>query len=145
MRSLTTSCWPYTVIERPVRSTKSMRWRRPSNASWTPRWLRPSRSRRSASPRPAQQLDGRVLEHAGADAVLDVLAVALLEHDAVDAPRGQQVGQHEPGGSGADDRHLGLVNHDRDHDAAGTTAVTAPGDAAGGPWRDGCGPERRTR
>ena len=85
-----------------------MRWRRPSNASSMPRWARPSRSSRSASPRLAQQLDGRVLEHAGPHAVLDVVAVALLEHDAVDAARRQEVGQHEPGRPGPDDRHLGL-------------------------------------
>ena len=39
----------------------------------------------------AEQLDGRVLEHAGADPLLDVGAVVLLEHDAVDA-RGPRAG-----------------------------------------------------
>ena len=34
-----------------------------------------------------QQLDRRVFEHPGADAVLDVVTVARFEHDAVDAPR----------------------------------------------------------
>ena len=58
-------------------------------------------------PELAQQLDGRVLEHAGAHAVLDVGPVALLEHDAVDVARREQVGEHEPGRTGADDRHLG--------------------------------------
>ena len=57
----------------------------------------------------AQQLDGRVLEDAGPHAVLDVGAVALLEHDAVDVASGEEVGEHETGRTGADDRHLGLV------------------------------------
>jgi hypothetical protein len=60
-------------------------------------------------PELAQQLDGRVLEHAGAHPVLDVRPVTLFEHDAVDAAGGEQVGEHEPGRAGADDRHLGLV------------------------------------
>ena len=52
----------------------------------------------------AEQLDARVLEHAGADALLDVGAVAVLEHDAVDARGLEQVGEGEPGRPGADDR-----------------------------------------
>ena len=39
----------------------------------------------------AEQVDARVFEHAGADAVLDVLAVVAFEHDAVDA-RGRRGG-----------------------------------------------------
>ncbi len=57
----------------------------------------------------AQELDGRGFEHAGADAVLDVLAVAELEHDALDPPFLEQVGEHESGRSGTDDADLGLV------------------------------------
>ena len=69
----------------------------------------------------AQQLDRRVLEHAGTDAVLDVVAVALLEHDAVDATRGQEVGQHEARRPGADDRDLGVC--DAHQTAAGVAMV----------------------
>ena len=85
-------------------------------------------------PEAAQQLDGRVLEHAGPDAVLDVLAVALLEHDAVDAPRREQVGEHEPGRTGADDRHLGLVGRPPSpmmRSAGHAQAARAPGGGAG--------------
>ena len=78
-------------------------------------------------PELAQQLDARVLEDAGAHAVLDVGPVALLEHDAVDAASGEQVGEHEPGRTGADDRHLGLVACHAAHDARDGSASTAGG------------------
>ena len=53
----------------------------------------------------AEQGDARVLEHAGANAVLDVLAVVAFEDDAVDAAGGEEVGEDEAGRSGTDDRH----------------------------------------
>ena len=95
-------------------------------------------------PELAQQLDGRVLEHAGAHPVLDVGPVALLEHDAVDATGGEQVGEHEPGRAGADDRHLGLVGapigaHDG---SAVSAAARGPG---GGVAPCGRGPGRPRR
>ena len=67
----------------------------------------PSASIRSAEPGLAQRLDGAVLEHAGTHPVLDVVAIARLEHHRLDALQVQQVRQQQPGRSGTDDRHLG--------------------------------------
>ena len=86
MRSLTTSCWPYTVIELPVSSTKSMRWRWPSNGDLHAVVDEALAVEALGQAEPAQQLDGRVLEHAGPDPLLHVVAVALLEHDASRCP-----------------------------------------------------------
>ena len=41
----------------------------------------PSRSQPLVDAGPFEQIDGALLEHAGADAALDVLAAAVLEHD----------------------------------------------------------------
>ncbi len=67
----------------------------------------PSRSSRSPTPISLEQVDGALLEHAGADAVLDVVAVARLEHDALDARDLEQAREREPGRAGADDPDLG--------------------------------------
>ena len=53
-----------------------------------------------------QQVDRVLLEQPGADALLDVLAVARLEHDALDARALEQQGERQAGGSGADDADL---------------------------------------
>ena len=55
----------------------------------------------------AEQGDTRVFEHAGADAMLDVVAVVTFEDDAVDAAGREEVGEDEPGRSGPDDRDRG--------------------------------------
>ena len=64
----------------------------------------------AVEPRPdagvAQQLDRALFEHAGANAALDVLAVAVLEHDRFDAGDLEQPGEHEPRRPGADDPDL---------------------------------------
>ena len=61
-------------------------------------------------PLPHARLDEQVgcalLEHARADAVLDVLAAAVLEHDRLDALALEQPGEHQAGGAGADDADL---------------------------------------
>ena len=54
----------------------------------------------------AQQLDRSLLEHAGANPVLDVVAVAVLEHDRLDAGHLEQAREHETRGTGADDPDL---------------------------------------
>ena len=59
-----------------------------------------------AHARSRQQVDRALLEHPGADALLDVLAAARLEHDRVDALELQQAGEHETGRAGADDADL---------------------------------------
>jgi hypothetical protein len=50
-----------------------------------------------------QQVDGALLEHAGAHPVLDVLARAVLEHDGLDALELEQLPEHQAGGPGPDD------------------------------------------
>jgi len=55
----------------------------------------------------AQQVHGSLLEHTGADPALDVVAVARLEHDALDPGGLQQTGERQTGGAGTDDPDLG--------------------------------------
>jgi hypothetical protein len=50
-----------------------------------------------------EEIDGALLEHARAHALLDVLARAAFEDDGVDAFAMQQVRQHEAGGARTDD------------------------------------------
>jgi hypothetical protein len=54
-----------------------------------------------------QQVHGALLEQPGADPALDVVAGLPLEHDRVDATQVQQMGEHEAGRAGPDDRDLG--------------------------------------
>jgi hypothetical protein len=57
------------------------------------------------------QVDGPLLEQAGADALLDVLLGARLEHHRVDALETEQAAQQQAGGAGADDADLGSRRH----------------------------------
>ena len=52
------------------------------------------------------QIDGALLQHAGAHAAFDVVAAPRLQHDAVDAGAMQQQRQEQPGRTGADDADL---------------------------------------
>jgi len=61
----------------------------------------------------AQRVGRPLLQHAGADPPLDVLAAARLEHDGVDARAVQQVAEEQPRGSGSDDRDLRALGHPR--------------------------------
>ena len=63
-----------------------------------------------------EQVGRPLLEHAGADAVLDVLAAAVLEHDRLDALAFEQARERQPGRAGADDADL------RPHPAAAASA-----------------------
>ena len=54
----------------------------------------------------AQNVDGSLLQHAGADARLDIGAVARFQDDVVDAGFMQQLAEQQPRGAGADDRDL---------------------------------------
>ena len=52
------------------------------------------------------QIDGALLQHAGAHAAFDVVAALRFQHDAVDAGALQQQRQEQPGRTGADDPDL---------------------------------------
>ena len=55
----------------------------------------------------AHQVHRPLLEHARAHALDHVLPAAVLEDDGVDALEMQQMPEHQAGGPGADDAHLG--------------------------------------
>ena len=61
---------------------------------------------RSPTPACVEQVDRALLEHAGADALLDVLAAAGLQHDRLDALGLQQLREHQSRRPGADDPDL---------------------------------------
>src|SRR6185437_6340631 len=54
-----------------------------------------------------QEVDRPMLDQAGADAVLDVLAAAVLDDDRVDALQGEQVSEHQPRRACSDNPDLG--------------------------------------
>ena len=58
-----------------------------------------------------QQVHGALLEHSGAHALLDVLAVAGLEDHRLDAAQVQQLAEHEPGRARPDDADLSALGH----------------------------------
>ena len=62
---------------------------------------------RSPTPDSLEQVDRALLEHAGADRRLDLLAAARLEHHRFDAAQMQQVREQQARGSRADDPDLG--------------------------------------
>ena len=68
---------------------------------------------RAPTPARFEEVHRALLEHARAHAMLDVVAVAALEDDGIDARAVQEVRQHEPGGPRADDADLRapLVRH----------------------------------
>ncbi len=76
--------------------------------------------------RVAQQVDRPLLEHAGADAVLDVLAAAALEHDRLDPLACEQLGQRQARRARADDSDL------RPHPSSSTRCATANAEFAAG-------------
>ena len=53
-----------------------------------------------------QEVGDALLDHAGANACLDVLAAPVFEDHRVDALEVQEVTEHESGRAGADDAHL---------------------------------------
>src|SRR5436305_13583238 len=50
-----------------------------------------------------EPFDGAVFEHSGPHPTLDVRAIALLEHHAINAGSHQEVGKNQPGRTGTDD------------------------------------------
>jgi len=93
MRSLTTSCWPYTVIARP--SASSLREfggadRRTRSAHrGVPSPLGPTAPR----PNVTQQLDNPVFDDAGSHSRLDVVTASAFDDDVVNAIKVQEVTQ----------------------------------------------------
>src|SRR5215211_847171 len=53
-----------------------------------------------------EQVDGALLEHAGPDPALDVLAAARFQDDRIDSAEVEELRQHEAGGAGAHDPDL---------------------------------------
>ena len=62
-----------------------------------------------------QQLDRRMLEHARADPMLDVVAASVLDDDGLDAFEVQEMRQEESGRPRADDADLRALLHRRLH------------------------------
>ncbi len=60
-----------------------------------------------AEPGFVERVDGALLQHAGADPVLAILARARLDQHRVDALQAKKMGKQQPGGAGADNRDLG--------------------------------------
>jgi hypothetical protein len=58
-----------------------------------------------------EQIDARLLEHASANAMLDVIPRAFLENDGLDAVAMQQMAQQQPRGPGTDDTDLCVLAH----------------------------------
>ncbi len=59
----------------------------------------------------AKQVDGALLEHAGANRRLDIGAAAVVEHDRLDALPVQQVRKQKARRACADDANLGAHRH----------------------------------
>ena len=87
-----------------------------------------------------QRVDGVLLEDAGADARLDVVAGPVLEHDGVDALQGQQPREQQTGRAGADDAYLGAhgAECDRADAPLGTAILPVSGSRGSGPARGRC-------
>jgi len=58
-----------------------------------------------------QQIDGALLEQAGADSLFDVLPAARLEYDGLDALKVEQMREHQPCGSCTDNPDLRALIH----------------------------------
>ena len=125
------------MIVRPVSSAKSMRCRWRREAQFGAFVRQPLGVHPLADAGLAQRLRGAVLEHAGPDALLDVAAVAALEHHRVDALQVQQLREQQAGWAGADDGDLGPHAHLR------RSVGLAPGCYADGRRVPGLSAERK--
>ncbi len=72
-----------------------------------------------------EHVDRRLLEHSGADPVLDVVAAPVLEHDRLDSATVKQLRKRQPGRPGTDDRDLRAVARHVSLSPASTAAATA--------------------
>jgi hypothetical protein len=66
-----------------------------------------------AEPEGPEQIDGSLLEHAGAQASLDVRTIATFDDDRLDAVGMEDVREREAGGTGPDDRDLRTLSGQR--------------------------------
>ena len=78
-----------------------------------------------------EQFHAALLQQAGQHPRLDPAARAALQHHAFDAGAGEQVGEHEAGGAGADDPDLGTL-HGRYSPGAARTVWAASAFASAG-------------
>lgn len=81
--------------------------RAPPNAWQTPPVPHPFARQAPADPALRHQVDGPLFEHARAHALDDVRLAAILDDDRIDTAEVQQVAEHQPGRTGADDADLG--------------------------------------
>ena len=65
-----------------------------------------------AHARAFEELHGTMFEHAGAHAMLDVVAASCLDDDRLDALEMQQMREQQSCRSGTDDAHLRAHHHD---------------------------------
>ena len=82
-----------------------------------------------ADARVGEEVGDALLEHAGADPRLDVLAAAVLDHDGVDPVEVEQLGEDQARRPGPDDRDLRLHSRSTVNDAvvaALTSSSVAP-------------------
>ena len=61
---------------------------------------------RAPTPVSIEEVARPLLEQAGADAALDIVAAAVLQDDGFDAREVQEMRQHQPGRPGPDDSDL---------------------------------------
>jgi hypothetical protein len=78
----------------------------PSGDKAKPPWIRPFGVEPPVNADFAQQIDGGLFQHAGADARFDIGAAALLEEHAIDPGLPQQLRQEQPGRARSDDSDL---------------------------------------
>ena len=83
-----------------------MRWRRPPERNPDSLVDLPLPIQTLVHPRFAKQRDRALLNDSSPYPAENVLAALPLQHDAVDSPPMQKLGQQETGGAGADDSYL---------------------------------------
>ena len=79
-----------------------------------------------------EEVDDRLLEDAGADSCLDVLAAPVFQDDRIDALEVQEVSEREPGRARADDPYLGAASAQSTPSSASTRWAIANAPLAAG-------------
>jgi hypothetical protein len=72
-----------------------------------PRVAQPLAAQPVANADLVHQIDRPLFQHAGTHTRDDIVLAAILEDDRVDPTKVEQLAEHQPGGSGADDGNLG--------------------------------------